>query len=184
MAAVTICSDFGAQESKVSHCFHCFPIYLPWSDRTGCHDLSFFNVSFKPAFKLSSFAFIKRLFSSSSLPAKRVVSFAYPRSLIFLPEILIPACVSSSPAFDMMYSVYKLNKQGDNIQPWRTPFPILNQFVVSCLVLTIASWPAYRFLRRQVKVMWYSHFLKNFPQFVVIYTVKGFGIVSKAVGDI
>ena len=44
MAAVTICSDFGAQKNKVSHCFHCFPIYLPLSDRTGCHDLSFLNV--------------------------------------------------------------------------------------------------------------------------------------------
>ena len=44
MAAVTICSDFGAQENKVCHCFHCFPIYLPWSDGTGCHDLSFLNV--------------------------------------------------------------------------------------------------------------------------------------------
>ena len=32
-----ICSDFGAQENKVCHCFHCFPIYLPWSDGTGCH---------------------------------------------------------------------------------------------------------------------------------------------------
>ena len=31
---------------KVSHCFHCFPIYLPWSDGTGCHDLSFLNVEF------------------------------------------------------------------------------------------------------------------------------------------
>ena len=29
MAAVTICSDFGAQENKICHCFHCFPIYLP-----------------------------------------------------------------------------------------------------------------------------------------------------------
>ena len=44
MAAVTICSDFGAQENKVWHCFHCFPIYLPWSDGTRCHDLSFLNV--------------------------------------------------------------------------------------------------------------------------------------------
>ena len=35
MAAVTIHTDFGAQEK----CFHFFPIYLPWSDRTGCHDL-------------------------------------------------------------------------------------------------------------------------------------------------
>ena len=43
MAAVTICSDFGAQESKVSQCFHCFPIYLPWSDWTGCHNLSFIS---------------------------------------------------------------------------------------------------------------------------------------------
>ena len=50
-----------------------------------------------------------------------------------------------------MYSAYKLNKQGDNIQPWRTPFPIWNQSVVSCPVLTLASWPAYRFLRRQVR---------------------------------
>ena len=46
---------------------------------------------------------------------------------------------------------YKLNKQGDNIQPWRTPFPILIQSIVPCLVLTVASWPAYRFHRRQVR---------------------------------
>ena len=37
---------FGAQKSKVSHCFHCFPIYFPWSDGTGRHDLSFPNVEF------------------------------------------------------------------------------------------------------------------------------------------
>ena len=47
MAAVAICSDFGAQENKVCHCFHCFPIYLPWSSETRCHDLSFLNVNFK-----------------------------------------------------------------------------------------------------------------------------------------
>ena len=41
MAAVTIHSDFGAQENKACHWFHCFPIYLPWSDGTGSHDLSF-----------------------------------------------------------------------------------------------------------------------------------------------
>ena len=41
MAAVTICSDFGAQKNKVWHCFHCFPIYFPWSGGTGCHDLHF-----------------------------------------------------------------------------------------------------------------------------------------------
>ena len=44
MAAVTISSDFGAPKSKVSHCFHCFSIYFPWSDGTGSHDLSFLNI--------------------------------------------------------------------------------------------------------------------------------------------
>ena len=107
-------------------------------------------LSFKPAFSLS-FTFIKRLFSSSSLSAIGVVSSAYLRLLIFLPAILISACASSSPSFHMMYSVYKLNKQDDNIQPWRTPFPILNQSIVPHLVLTVASWPAYRFLRRQLR---------------------------------
>ena len=63
MAAVIICSDFGAPQNKVFHCFHCFPIYLPWSDGPKCHDLSFLNV--KPTFPLSSFTFIKRLFSFS-----------------------------------------------------------------------------------------------------------------------
>ena len=46
MAAVTICSDFRAPQNKVCHCFQCFPIYLPWSDVTRCHDLSFLNVEF------------------------------------------------------------------------------------------------------------------------------------------
>ena len=151
MAVVTICSDFGAPQKKVWHCFYCFPIYLPWSDGTRCHDLCFWMLSFKPTFSLSSFTFIKRLFSSSSLSAIRVVSSAYLRLLIFLPPILIPACVSSSPAFLRMYSAYKLNKQGDNIQPCRTPFPIWNQSVVPCPVLTVASSPAYRFLKRQVR---------------------------------
>ena len=61
-----------------------------------------------------------------SLSAIRVVSSAYLRLLIFLPEILIPACLAfhmiyygishDEMAFHMMYSAYKLNKQGDNIQ--------------------------------------------------------------------
>ena len=40
--------------------------------------------------------------------------------------ILIPVWNSSSPAFHVMYSAYKFNKQGDNIQPYHTSFLILN----------------------------------------------------------
>ena len=50
-----------------------------------------------------------------------------------------------------MYSAYKLHKQGDSIQPWSTPFSIWNQFIVPCPVLTVASWPSYTFLRRQIR---------------------------------
>ena len=48
-------------------------------------------------FTLSSFPFIKRLFSFSLLSAICVVSSVHLRLLIFLPAILIPACASSSP---------------------------------------------------------------------------------------
>jgi len=102
-AEVTIHSAFGAQEIKVSHCF---PIYLSWSDGTIHQDLTFWMLSFKWTLSISSFTCIKKLFSSPSLSAIRVVSSAYLRWLIFLPAILIPACASSSLAFPMMYSAY------------------------------------------------------------------------------
>ena len=89
--------------------------------------------------------------------------------LLFLSEILIPACESSSLAFCMMSSAYKLNKQGDSIKPWWTPFQNWNQVCCSmsssnCCFLT--------------------HLFQNFPQFVVVHTVKGFGIVNKAEVDV
>ena len=82
MAAVTVHSDFGGQENIVCHCLHCFPVCLPWSDGmiTSNEDAMIFvlwMLSFKPAFSLSSFTFIKRLFSFSLLSAIRVVSSAY-----------------------------------------------------------------------------------------------------------
>ena len=135
MAAVTVHSDFGAQENKICHCFNYLPIYLSRSDETRCHDLSFLNIEFQASFSISSFHPLQEALFSS-LSAIRVVSSACLRLLIFLLAILIPAWASSSPAFHMMYFAYKLNKQGDNIQPWHTPFPISNQFIVPCLILT------------------------------------------------
>ena len=98
------------------------------------------------------------------------MSSAYLRLLIFLPAVLIPSCASSRLTFLKMYSVSKLNKQGDNIQPWCIPFPIWNQSIVPYLVLPVASWPAYRFLRRWVRWSGIPISLRIF-QFVVIYTV-------------
>ena len=70
MAAVTMHRDFRAPEEEICHCFHLFPLYFPWSDGTGCYDLSLI-FSFKSAFSFSSFTLIKRFSSFSLLSAIR-----------------------------------------------------------------------------------------------------------------
>ena len=138
--------------------------------------LVFWKFCFKPAFSLSSFTFIKRVFSSSSLSAIWVVSSSYLRLSIYLLEILIPICASSSLALHTMCSEYKLNMQDNNIQPWHTDFPIWHQSVVPCPVLIVTSWPAYRFPggRSGIPISW------RIFQCVVIHTVKSFSVVNEA----
>ena len=114
-------------------------------------------LSFKLAFSLSSFTFLKRLFSSS-LSVIKVVSAACLRLLIFLLAILIPACESSSPALRMMCSAHNLNKQGDNAA-FMYSFPNYEPVHCStCCFLTCiqASWEI-------GKLVWYSQLFKYFP---------------------
>ena len=61
-------------------------------------------------------------------------------------------------------------------------FPDLEQSVVACPILTVASWPAYRFLRRQVRWSGVPISWRIF-QCVVINTIKGFGVVNEAEVD-
>ena len=222
IAAVTVFYDFGPQENKICYCFHFFPIYLPWSDGIGCHDVHFLNVEFyariftllfhphqevlcvlclvapscptlsntmdcSPPGSLSMgilHSGILEWVSMTIFPAQgsnpgllhcRQILYclshrSWPRGS-FIPlyfqslgwyHLHSWGCWYSSrqswfqlgihPGWLlMMYSAYKLNNQGDNIQPWCTPFPTWNQSVVTCLVLTVASWPEHRFLRRQVR---------------------------------
>ena len=150
MAAVTICSDFGAQKNKVWQLSTVSPFICHEVMRPDAMIFVCWMLSFKPAFPLSSFTFIKMLLSSSSLYAKRVISSAYLRLLIFLLAILFPACASSSPAFHMIYSACKLSR----VTVYSLDILLslfLNQSIVLCLALTVASWPAYRFCRRQVR---------------------------------
>ena len=102
--------------------------------------LVFVKLSFRPAFSLSSFTYIKRLFSSSLIYAIRVVSSVYLGLLIFLPAILIPACASSSLAFCMMCYVCKLNKQMTiySLDVFLFQFRT-SPFIIPCPVLTVAS---------------------------------------------
>ena len=111
-----ICSDFGAQENEICHCCQFSPICQEVI-RLGAMILVFLMLSLKSSLSLSSFTLIKSLFSSFSHSAIKMVSSVYLILLIFLLTILIPACESSSMVFHMTYSVYKLYKQGDDIQP-------------------------------------------------------------------
>ena len=170
MTAVTVHSDLGIQKNKICHCFQCFPFYLPWNNVPRCHNLSFLNAEFQANLKLSSFTIIKRLLSSSSLSAIKEVSSAYLKLLIFFLAILIPAYDSSSPAFHMMHSANKLNKQGDNIQSWHT----LHYCFLICIRVSLEAG----------KVVWYSHLFENCPQFLVILTAKGISVVNEAEEDV
>ena len=114
MTAVTIHSYFGTQENEI----FTVSTFLP----SICHEVMgpvamifvFAVLSFQPTFPLRSFTFIKRLFSSSSLSAIRVVSSTYLKLLIFLLAILIPVCDSSSLLFYLMY-----RRQGSRPSPWK-----------------------------------------------------------------
>ena len=105
------------------------------------------------------------------LSAIRVVSSAYLRLLIFCPATLIQTCDSSSPLCKM-YSAYKLNKQDDNVQPWCTPFPILNYCSIlgsNCFFLTCIQ-----ISQEAGKLVWRSfHSLLWYPQSKAFaYSVK------------
>ena len=114
--------------------------------------LVFWMLSFKPDFSLSSWwrwlhqaaLYFLFIFCHWSI----IICISVDISPLALS---IPAWDSSSTAFHMMCSAYMLNKQGDNIQPCHTPFPIFEPVVTPCLVLTVASWPVHTFLRRQVR---------------------------------
>ena len=153
-----------------------------------CHEVTgldamifiFWMLSFKPTFSLSSFIFIKKLFTFCHKGGVICISEVTDISLGNLDSSL---CFFQPSTFHIMYSACRLNKQGDNIQPWCTPFPIWNQSVVPCPVLTVASWLAYRFRRRQVR--WFVIPISfRIPQFVVIYKVEGFSIFNKAEVDV
>ena len=153
MAAITICSDFGVQKIKSATVSIVSPFISYEVMGPEAMILVFWMLSFKPTFSLSSFTFIKRLFFFAYCCKGFVICIS---EVIFLSAILIPACALSSPAYLMMYSACKLNKQGDNIQPWCTPFLIWNQSVIlfssKCCFLTFIQ-----ISQEACEVIWYSH---------------------------
>ena len=139
MFAVTICSEFGAQENKICCCFHFSPSIC--QEVMGPEAMiCFFEC------RVSS-----QLFHSPLSPSPRgslvPLHFLLLEGIICISEVV---CISPRNLDSRLWYIKpgilhtELNKQDDNIQPY-TPFPILNLFIVPCPVLTVASWPAYNF---------------------------------------
>ena len=125
-------------QNKVYHCFHCLPIYLPWSDGTRCQNLHFLNV-------------LSRLFHSPLSLSSRGSSVP-----LLLPQGWYHLCfwgywyfswqsysnlcfIQPGISHDVLF--IKLNNHCDNIQYWLMLFPVWNQSEVPCPVLTVVSWP-------------------------------------------
>ena len=83
----------------------------------------------------------------------------------------------------MMYSAYKLNKHGNNMQPWHTP-PDLEPVSCSMSSSNCCFLTCIQISQEAGKVIWYSYLLKSYPQFVVTHTVKGFSIVNETKVDV
>ena len=157
MAAVTSGNDFGAQKNKVSHRFHYFSIYLPWSDGTKCHDLSFLNVEFQANLFILLFHCHQEALQFFFILFHKVGVICIPEVIDISPAVLIPACASSSLAFLMTYSAYReswhaavhgvaksqkrlsdwtelnsayeLNKQGDNTQKFMPIYTYISIYI-------------------------------------------------------
>ena len=101
---------------------------------------------------------------------------------MFLLPILIPAYNSSSLEFLMMCSAYRLNRV-------TADSPVVLLFQSRTTQLFIQGSNCCFLTRMQVsqetgKMVWYSHLFKSFPQFVMIHTVKGFGVVNETEVDV
>ena len=134
MAEVTICSESAARDEAACHCSHLFPSICPMEAMVlDATTFVFLRLSFKPLFLSSASSSPKDPLAPLHFSAIRVAPSPYPRLLMFLPPVLIPACNSSSPAFLTMHSVYSLNKQGASRQPFllltgsRHPATLLSQ---------------------------------------------------------
>ena len=147
-------------------------------------------LSFKSVFPLSSFTFTKRFFNSSLLSGIRVISSLYLRLLVVLPTLVIGisesgfwlvlhpiqhfTCCTLPISLISTVTIYSLMHSFLNLEPLHCSMSNSNCCFLTCIQIS----------QEAGKVVWYTHVFKNFPQFVVIHTVKDFNIVNKAEADV
>ena len=142
--------------------------------------LVFWMLSFKPTFSLSTFTFIKRIF-------KFLFTFCHKGGVICISEVtdISPGNLDSSLCFiqsSISHTVLciQVKQAGWQYTAQTYSFSYLEPVCCSMSSSNCCFLTCIQVSQEAGQVVWYSHFLKNFPQFIVIHTVKGFGIVKKA----
>ena len=129
MAVVTICSDFGAPRNKVWHCFHCFPIYFPWSDGSRCHDLKYIHIIMDVLYKYYMYYICTICITSLvAQTVKRVLYVLYKYIHIIVP----PSGLFISRTF--LFSKLKLCTHPTTV----SHFPLSPQSLATIIPLSIS----------------------------------------------
>ena len=159
MAAVTIYSDFGAPQNKVSPCFHCSPSI--------CHEvmgldamiLIFWMLSLKPTFSLSSFTFIKRPFSSSSLSSKYPMEYPMERNNSFpVPHLLLTVSFfNTSNSINNLGMIYQLK------------IPFVDLLRIWCISVTQLPFPFNLQLPYFSFVYWFIFLFWNYIKYLFLF---------------
>ena len=160
MGAVTICSDFRAPQNNLS-------VFVSLSI---CHEvmglvamiLVFWMLSFKPVFSLSSFTFIKILFSSSLLSAISAVSSAYLSLLIFLLASWFQLVLHPAWHFTWFVLCIYVKWAGCQYTALAFSFPIFKPVYRSMLCSNCCFLTCIQIFQEADKVVWYFHLFKVF----------------------
>ena len=179
MVVVTFYSDFGAPQIKSLTVSTVSPTYLPWSNGTRCHILVFWMLSFKPTFSLFSFI-IKGLFSS--------LLFAIRMIVICISEVtdISPGDLDSTLCFIhpcILHDAFFIGVKQSGWQYAALAYSFPN-FEPDCCSMSGCFLICIQISQEAGKVVWYTHLLKSFPEFVGIHTVKGFVVINKAEIDV
>jgi len=168
------------------------PVTFAIVSQSICHEVMgpdamifvFWMLNFKPAFSLSSFTFIKRLFSSSSRSAIRVGIICISEIVDISPCNLDSSLCFSQPSVAHNVLCIQVKQVGWQYTALTYSFPDLEPVCCFMSCSNCCFLTCIQISQEAGQVGWYSFLLKNFPEFVVVHTVKGFGIVNKAEVDI
>ena len=157
MAAVTICNDFWAPKNKVRHCF---PIYLPWSDGTGCHDLSFFKTLLGHNTRLSGFTFTfhfhaleKEMATHSSVLAWRIPGTGEPGGLSSMGSHRVGHDWSDTAAAGTQYTNPWERRAGMSVLEYWLPYMLLPWLGEMVCHMTLSKiWQAVCFFQKMQKL--------------------------------